>query len=138
MDRKQPVKILFLGLFILAIQLTSAQNPKPDSLKSITAIGIFDGKKITIGNFETEEVYKINEYCIYPANMSEKLLDSLKGKRIMITGKLKIVTGKTMPVKTNTDGKIYEPYKEPDKKFIIDPQFTIVYDTREPLIKRNN
>ncbi|OFY87546.1 MAG: hypothetical protein A3F72_20930 [Bacteroidetes bacterium RIFCSPLOWO2_12_FULL_35_15] len=136
MDRKKLIKIFFCGLFIFAMQLIDAQNIKQDSLKSITTIGIFDGKKIMVGNFETEEVYKINEYCIFPASISEQLADSLKGKKILVTGKLKIVEGKTMPVKTSTDSRIYEPYNEPDKKFIIDPLFTIVYDTREPLIKR--
>jgi hypothetical protein len=48
---------------------------------------------------------------------------------------LKIIIGETHAAKTSTDGRIYEPYKEPDKKFIIKPKFTIVYDSREPLIK---
>lgn len=129
-------KSALVCIFLFTTPLTNAQNTKQDSLKSITTIGIFDGKKIRIGNFESEEVYKINEFCIYPANISEKLLDSLKGKKIMISGKFKITEGKTMSAKTNKDGKICEPYKEPDKKFIIDPIFTIVYDTREPLIKK--
>lgn len=54
----------------------------------------------------------------------------------MLTGKLKIVEGKMIPAKTSTDGKIYEPYKEPDKKFIIDPTFTIIYDSRGTIHKK--
>ena len=107
-----------------------------DTLKEVSTIGIFDGKIITVGNFKTEKVYKINEYCISLADISDSLLVSFKGKKILVTGKLKIVKGKYKPAKTSTDGKIYEPYKEPDKMFIYKPTFTIVYDSREPLIKK--
>jgi len=106
--------------------MTFAQITNQDSLKSIKTIGIFDGKKITVGNFETETVFKINEYCISLTDISQSLVDSLIGKKIMVTGKLKIVIGKTFPAKTSTDGTIYEPYKEPDKMFIIKPSFTIL------------
>jgi hypothetical protein len=125
---------LILLLVILSISKWSfAQNIKQDSLKEITTVGLFSGEKVTVGNFFTVVVYKINEYCISPEEIPESLIDSLKGKNVLVTGKLKIVTGKTMPAKTSTDGRIYEPYKEPDKKFIAEPTFTIVYDSREPL-----
>ena len=115
-------------------QLLLAQT-NYDTIKSINTVGIFDGKKVMVGNFEVAEVYKINDYCISLKEITNSQVDSLKGKKVLVTGKLKIIEGKTHDAKTSTDGKIYEPYKEPDKKFITNPKFTIVYDSREPLIK---
>jgi len=110
-----------------------AQEIKQDTLKDVSTIGVFDGKKITVGNFDISEVYKINEYCIFPMAISQSQVDSYKGKRVLVTGKLKIVEGNYHAAKTSTDGKIYEPYKEPDKKFIVRPVFILIYDAREPL-----
>ncbi len=132
------MKIIFksIQLFVLILYLFSAesyaQTNKQDSLKPITTIGIFDGKKVYVGNFEVVEVYKINDYCISLTDLSQSKADSLKGKKLIVTGKLKIVEGKTLPAKTSTNGTIYEPYKEPDKKFICNPSFNIYYETREP------
>jgi hypothetical protein len=113
-------------MLFLMVQMTIAQEAIQDTLKSVRTIGVFDGKKVTVGNFETETVFKINDYCISPADISQSLVDSLTGKKIIVNGKLKILTGKTFPAKTSTDGTIYEPYKEPDKMFIIQPTFTIM------------
>ncbi|MFH0893495.1 MAG: hypothetical protein V2A54_03575 [Bacteroidota bacterium] len=126
----------FLVLFILISQFSFSQNTKKDSLKTISTIGIFDGKIVTVGNFHTERVYKINDFCISPNDMTQSKVDSLKGKKICVTGILKIKEGQYGPTKSSNDGTIYEPYKEPDKKFIANPKFTIVYDSREPLIKK--
>lgn len=116
-----------LSLFLFfVVQITFAQIANQDSLKNIKTIGIFDGKKITVGNFDSETLYKINEYCISLTDISQNLVDSLIGKKIMVTGKLKIVRGTTFPAKTSTNGTIYEPYIEPDKMFIIKPIFTII------------
>ena len=125
-----------LIIFIIYASFSFAQNTRNDTMKEVSTIGIFDGKKTRIGNFEVIEVYKINNYCISPDDISESLSDSLKGKKIFVTGYLKIVKGKTFPPKTSFDGKIYEPYKEPDKIFITNPVFTIVYDSREPLLEK--
>ena len=132
-------KILNFILLCILFSITCfsfSQNFKPDSLKEISTIGVFDGKKVTIGNFETDEVYKINEYCISILDISEKQITSLKGKKIVVTGFLKIMIGNTHTTKTSNGGKIYEPYKEPDKKYIVNPKFTIYYDSREPLINK--
>lgn len=128
-------KKIFLLLVIVYCSLLAvkAQTIKQDTLKNISTTGIFDGKKVMVGNFEVAEVYKINEYCISPEDISQSQIDSLKGKRVLVTGKLKIKAGKYLPAKTSTDGKIYEPYKEPDKKYIVRPVFKIIYDAREPL-----
>jgi hypothetical protein len=125
--------IIFVSLLLIT-QCSLAQTNQ-DTLKSVNTVGIFDGKKVTVGNFEVEEVYKINEYCIALADITEGQVASLKGKKVLVTGKLKIITGETHSAKTSTDGKIYEPYKEPDKKFITGPKFTIVYNSREPLLQ---
>lgn len=122
-------------LFVIITLLTQMVFSQSSEQKLIKTIGVFDGKITTVGNFEAERVYKINEYCIATSDITESRADSLKGKRIMVTGKLKVVVGKTHDAKTSTDGRIYEPYKEPDKKFIVEPTFTIVYDSREPLIE---
>lgn len=120
---------------LLIVQLSFSQTTKQDSLKTVNTVGIFDGKIVTVGNFEAEQVYKINDYCIALTDITKGLVDSLKGKKILVTGKLKFIIGETHAAKTSTDGRIYEPYKEPDKKFIVSPKFTIIYDSREPLIK---
>jgi hypothetical protein len=123
-------------LFFVILLITKwsfAQNIKQDTLKEVNTVGIFKGEKVTVGNFNAVVVYKINDYCISPEDIPESLVDSLKGKNVLVTGKLKIVIGKTRPAKTSTDGTIYEPYKEPDRKFITEPIFTIVYDSREPV-----
>jgi len=127
-------QLLFFTLFFIT-QITVCQTTKQDTLKTVNTIGVFDGKKTTVGNFEAEEVYKINDYCIALKDITESQVDSLKGKKVLVTGTLKIFEGKTHDAKTSTNGNINEPYKEPDKKFITNPKFTIVYDSREPLIK---
>ena len=129
-----PELILIFDLFLFS-QLSFAQSPKPDTLKPVAVVGVFDGAKVTVGNFETEEVYIFKDYYISLADLPGRKADSLRGKKILVTGRLKVVEGKRMPAKTSTDGKIYEPYKEPDKKFISKPVFSIVYDSREPVSK---
>ncbi len=116
---------LSIILFLLG-PISFSQTANQDSLKSIKTIGLFDGKKITVGNYMSVVVYKINDYCISPEDISQSLADSLSGKIIVVTGKLKIVTGKTFPALKSNEGRIYEPYKEPDRKFIIEPSFKIL------------
>ena len=126
MKELNTAKLTLSIILLLSGQISFAQPASQDSLKSIQTIGIFDGKKITVGNFQPVVVYKINGYFIYPEDISQSLADSLSGKKIVVTGKLKIITGKTFPAPKSNDGKIYEPYKEPDRKFIINPSFKIV------------
>ena len=119
--------ILIFALFLLT-QLSLAQSTKQDSLKPVAVVGVFDGAKVSLGNFEKEEVYIIKDYYISLTDLPDRKADSLRGKKILVTGRLKIIEGQRMPAKTSTDGKIYEPYKEPDKKFISKPVFSIVYE----------
>jgi hypothetical protein len=123
--------LIIINLFLVILLITNwsfAQNIKQDTLKEVFTVGIFKGEKVTVGNFNAVVVYKINEYCISPEDIPDSLVDSLKGKNVLVTGKLKIVIGKTRPAKTSTDGRIYEPYKEPDRKYISEPEFMIIYD----------
>ena len=55
-------------------------------------------------------------------------VDSLKGKRIMVSGKLKIIKG-------GKESKTIQS-KSVDRKYIAEPKYTIVYDSREPLLKK--
>lgn len=134
MNSMLSIKLKLLCILFSITQLSFAQILIQDSLKEISIIGIFDGKKVQVGNFDIAEVYKINEYCISLTDISENQLSSFKGKKVLVTGFLKIIVGSTHSAKTSTDGKIYEPYKEPDKKYIVNPKFTIYYDSREPII----
>jgi hypothetical protein len=135
---KKNIRIVIMLFFaiLLITKFSFSQNIKQDTLKEVTTSGIFTGEKVTVGNFFTAVVYKINEYCISPEDIPESILESLKGKNVLVTGKLKIVIGKTMPAKTSTDGKIYEPYKEPNRKYIAEPTFTIIYDSKEPEMEK--
>jgi len=126
MKKLRTAKLTLSIILLLLGQISFAQTAIQDSLKGIKTIGIFDGKKITVGNFQSVAVYKINDYCISPEDISQSLVDSLRGKKIIVTGKLKIITGKTFPAHKSNDGRIYEPYKEPDRKFIIEPSFKIL------------
>jgi len=119
-------KLTLSIILLLVVKISFAQTANQDSLKSVKTTGIFDGKKITVGNFQSVVVYKINEYCISPEDISQSLVYSLSGKKIVVTGKLKIITGKTFPAHKSTDGRNYEPYKEPDREFIIEPSFKIL------------
>lgn len=111
-------------LFLLCLSLTGfAQHHSGDT---ITVTGVFDRKMVTIGNFEKENVYKLNNYCVSASELTQGLADSLHGKKVRVKGALKIMEGQLMPTKSSNNGKIYEPYKEPDKLFIAKPVFTIV------------
>lgn len=98
------------------------QNTKRDTIKEITTIGIFDG------NYIGKTGYKINEYYIALGDLSSNQVDSLKGKRIMVFGKLKIIKG-------DKESKTIQSKSE-DRKYIEEPKYTIVYDSREPLLKK--
>jgi len=128
-------RLTLFGILFLMMQIAFTQTLKKDSLKAVTTVGIFDGIKINVGNFEKEEIYMINDYYISVSDISDRQADSLKGKEVLITGKLKIVEGKRGPAKTSADGKIYEPYVEPVKRYICKPTFSIIYKNREPLNK---
>lgn len=112
--------------------LTLAQISENDSLPVVKTIGIFDGKLVTVGNFNADRAYRMNGYCISPSDLSPTGADSLNGKRVLISGKLEIIAAVVFPAKTSNDDRIYEPYIEPERKYIREPQFTIVWDSREP------
>lgn len=96
----------------------------------VSTIGIFDGQ--TYMGVHGESVYKMNEYRIYSNDISKSQVDSLKGKKVLVTGILNKVQGKTQVTENNKGEKIYKP--SPDFfLFISEPKFTIIYDTREPL-----
>jgi hypothetical protein len=76
-------KLTLSIILLLLAQISFAQNENQDSLKSIKTIGIFDGKQIRVGNYRSEMVYKINDYCISPEDISQNLADSLTGKKIV-------------------------------------------------------
>jgi hypothetical protein len=101
---------LCLGSFLFA------QNEKP---KMVTTIGIID-------TLETKSGFRINEYYV---ELTRNQLDSLKGKKVSVTGKLLIIEGIDPTSKEIVQGSLNDRY------FITDPEFTIVYDTREPLIQ---
>jgi hypothetical protein len=117
--------LAIIVFYLIAIQ-AFAQNNNTDSMKIIETTGVFEGKLVREGNFDWEMVYKINEYCIAKDDISQNQFDSLKGKKVLVKGILKVKEGEYGPVKSsNDDGTIYEPYKEPDKLFVLKPQFTI-------------
>jgi len=123
--KKEKFLLSFALFFVL--QITYPQTSSQDTLNSFKTIGFFNGKKTTIGNMERVNVYKINDYYIYNTDISQILVDSIKGKTIIVTGELQIIKGDIMPAKTTDNDIIYEPYKEPEKKIIINPTFEIIY-----------
>jgi len=108
--------LLLTALFLLMGSCLFAQN---DKSKRVTTIGIID-------TMETKSGYRINEYYI---ELTKNQLDSLKGKKVSVTGKLLIVEGIDPTSKEMVQGSLN------DRFFITEPKFTIVYDTREPLIQ---
>ena len=97
----------------------NSSESKQDSLTEISSIGIFDG--VFIG----KTGYKINDYYIRLGDITSAQIDSLKGKKIIVTGKLK-----------NRKGNRGIQSKAEDTMHIFEPQFAIYYETREPLIKK--
>jgi len=122
----QAMRLLLFVLFSMVYVFSYSQSIEKDT---ISTVGIFDGKKINLGVFGTEKVYQINDYCIFLADMSESKIDSLKGKKVKVSGQLKIVEGEYGPTLSSNDGTIYEPVKDPDRKYICKPCFTIVCDS---------
>lgn len=132
------IKIVLVLLICIISNLSFAQNTKQDSLTEVSTVGIFDGKIVREGNFDVAKVYKINEYCISPSDIPQNLADSLRGKNVIVSGKLKIIIGETFPAKESENGTIYEPYKEPDKMFIIEPTFKILDENLQVLVRIKN
>jgi hypothetical protein len=107
-----------LAIFLLLMsQFSFAQTVKKETPKEVTTIGIID-------TLETKSGFRINEYFI---ELSKSQLDSLKGKKVAVTGSLLIVKGINPKEKEISQGSLG------DRLFIIKPRFTIVYDAREPL-----
>jgi arginyl-tRNA synthetase len=96
----------------------------------VSTIGVFDGQ--TYMGVHGESVYKINAYNIYIKDISKSLVDSLKGKKVLVTGKLNEVKGKTQVTENSNGEKIYKPSLD-FFSFISEPKFSIIYDNREPI-----
>lgn len=109
-------QLILIGLFLFVVNVLVAQTKNE---KKVSTIGIID-------TVETKSGYRINKYFI---ELSPAKLDSLKGKRVEVTGTLLIVNGIDPNAKEIVQGSLDDRY------FIIDPEFTIIYDSREPLIK---
>ncbi len=110
----------YIDIDIKEYKEKSIIEPK-DTFVEVTTIVIFDGKIIN------KYGYKINEYWIAMIDLTGLQVDSLKGKKVMVTGKLKIVKGNESKNIQSTRG---------DTKYITEPKFTIVYDSRHPLQKK--
>jgi hypothetical protein len=124
LHRKNKQALTAVLLFIL--NCSSVHHVNRDATDTVSTTGIFEGKIVTEGNFRREQVYKINSYCITLKDITPSRADLLRGKKVKVTGKLRIAKGVLFPPKSSTDGTIYEPYKEPDKKFIDNPVFIII------------
>lgn len=109
---------LSFSLLILTLNLF-AQKDNDVKQDKISTTGIFEGTYIA------KSGYKINDYYISDADITAKQVDSLKGKRVHVSGKLKMVKG--------NDGSYIQSTAD-DRKFIVAPVFTIIWDAREPLI----
>ena len=107
-------------LFILAVCcFVSNSFSQSNKTKIISTVGILDTN-------ETKSGYRINEYYI---ELTEKQLDSLKGKKIEVRGKLMIIKGIDPNAKEIVQGS------PDDRYFILEPEFRIIYDSKEPLIQ---
>ncbi|MBU0489545.1 MAG: hypothetical protein KKA07_17375 [Bacteroidetes bacterium] len=119
-------KLTIFAIFFTVSQFAFSQNTTNDTRKTVTATAVFDGNTVMIGNLDPEEVYCIGKYYISVADISDSLANLLKGKKVLVKGKLETVSGKYLPAKTSTDGRIYEPYHEPDRTFLVEPVFKII------------
>ncbi len=118
-------KLMITSLQLLCVlSIAYSQNPVQKT-DTVSTIGFFDRTQILV-NFETEKVSKINGYYISTNDITTDQLDSLQGKKVLVTGTLKIVKGIRHEAKSRSGGRVYEPYQEPDKKYIMIPVFTIV------------
>lgn len=119
---KKLLTVLFaLNLSIIAFGQTNnnfenTPNTTQDTLKEVWTDGIFDGIYIA------KTGYKINDYYIAQEDITSYQVDSLKGKRIIVKGKLKIVKG--------NDNENIQSISE-DRKYITEPKFTY-YVYKEP------
>lgn len=93
-----------------------------DSLSEILVEGIFDG--IYIAKYG----YKINDYYIYPEDITPAIINSFKGKKVIVKGKLKIING-------NQSGNIQST--NDNRKYIVEPKFKhYIYKEPEGFISR--
>ena len=109
-------KMILIGLLFLSVNILHAQNEKT---RTITTTGIIDTN-------ETKSGYRINEFYI---ELSKKQLDSLRGKKVVVSGNLFIIPGIDPKAKEIQQGSLNDRY------FITEPTFTIVFEHREPLLE---
>jgi len=107
------------------IFISCADHQNSRSVNYVETTGIFDGKLIVAGNFYRVKAYKINQYLIAENDISDEQIEKYKGKKVLIRGLLKIGKEHYGPAKSSDDGRIYEPAKEPEKLFILNPEFKI-------------
>lgn len=120
------MKNLFILIFAASISLTACgqsgsnsvvtSGTIKDTIKEVYTEGIFDATYIA------KTGYKINEYYIAFEDMTSAQVDSLKGKRIVVKGKLKIVRG-------SQNGNIQNTSE--DRMYITEPRFKY-YMFKEP------
>lgn len=91
--------------------VNNAPDSKLDTLIEVLTDGIFDGI------FIAKTGYKINEYYISQEEMTSEGIDTLKGKRVIVKGKLKVVKG--------------DQNDNIQKKYITGPEFRY-YIYKEP------
>lgn len=135
------------ALFILIVSMvlsgiSSIVMAQDTNQETIYITDIFDGKKaevcihnIFIGISETKEAYKIRDYYISVTDISQKQADTLLGKKVVVSGKLLIYKGDFRYERTGSKGQLVKKIVEPDLFFINEPIFSVIYETREPLIK---
>ncbi|NVO02831.1 MAG: hypothetical protein HXX09_09040 [Bacteroidetes bacterium] len=109
--------MILANLSIMAFgQTETVSINQKDSLKEITTDGIFDGVLIS------KMGYKINDFYIAQEDITNAQVDSFKGKRVIVIGKLKIVKG-------NQSGTIQNISE--DRKYITEPKIRF-YLYKEP------
>jgi hypothetical protein len=118
--------LVFVGLIFgnitrnLPEEAYKAFSNRQDTLKIVNTAGLLLPVEIP------EKGYKINEYFIFEKDISDSLFQSVKGKRVRINGRLKIVPETVGPVKLNTEGRIYEPYIPSERKCIVRPSIAVI------------
>lgn len=91
-----------------------AQTTSDDGSQKVTTAGIFESE-------ETKSGYLINEYYV---ELTHEQFDTLKGKRVIVSGKLLVVKGIDPEAEVKVQGSTS------DRLFILNP--VIVYDTSKP------
>jgi len=106
-------------VFLCFLDGVFAQTSINEAVREVSTIGTLDTNR-------TKSGYRINKYYV---ELEDSLFNIYKGKRIEVSGKLLTVKAIDKSAKEIEQGALH------DRLFIIEPQITIIYDTREPLKK---